>query len=442
MTYTYYDENRHYYVLGKEISAGAEGAEGIVYKVDGEKNLVAKIFKAKDKERELKINFIANFKWNDEMQKYFALPEHPLYDNYGQLVGYIMKNAKSEYTCTLNDAYSESIPISIYKKAYTAQELCKAVIAAHKYPSVAVGDFNADNIIVDRSTGKITMLDTDSLHIKVRKNGRSFLFPCHVLDGQLFMPELIREFKNNRVQTIDELNKLGKPTFNHNTDNYCLAYHIHRLIMGSQPYALAYVKGSKSNSVPSVPTADIMAYQGIYPYVKRVEGTKIPNFFVDFDIIPKELQQLFIRAFFFGSRNPNLRPKPEEFLKVLEDYTDNLEYCECDGFDHYLYKDYAPKTDHCEWCRVEKEKELHRFPVYEDLKFFTENELLHSCKIFPDLAPAFYYELGNKYRDYKPKKALYYYYMVISSAKINSNHKFNSLVNGIVKKAEENIQEL
>ena len=384
----YYGNDGKTYNLNNKLGSGGEG---IVYEVQGSPNMVAKIFKERNRSRDLKVEALAKLPWPSEVREYLVLPEVALYEDSGLKIlrGYVME--KVDCSSTLADVYSETHPLSIYKKSCVAENLCRAVIAIHSTGNVVIGDFNSKNILVDRTNGKMRIVGVDNMQMTVKKGGRTVEFPCVALDPILFMPEILNKFQQQNAKKLEEITG---GTFTRYTDYYCLAYHIHMLLMAQKPYGAAMDKTDIDNSVPA-PTTKSMACRGQYAYVNLPAGTSLPKIYPSFDIITPKLQSLFIRAFKDGSSDPTVRPTAEEFLSALEDYTAGLRFCRCDGFDHYLHKTYNKK--HCEWCRVEREKQQERQVSNEDILWMTEDELLHLADIAPGLKCVLYFELGVRY---------------------------------------------
>lgn len=431
---TYYGNNGQVYELGNEVD---HGGEGNVYEISGNSGKVAKIFKERKLSRDLKVEALAKLPWPEEVRKYLVLPDVALYEDPAQRIlgGYVMENV--DCSSTLADVYSETHPLSIYKKSCVAENLCRAVIAVHSTGNIVIGDFNSKNILVDRTSGKMRIIDVDSLHMSVKKGTRTVEFPCVALDPILFMPEILNKFQQQGAKKLEEITG---GTFTKYTDYYCLAYHIHMLLMAQKPYGAALDRSDIENSVPA-PTPKSMACRGQYAYVNLPARASLPKIYPDFDIITPRLQNLFIRAFRDGSSDPSKRPDAQEFLSALEEYTAGLRFCKCDGFDHYLYKNY--RKSHCEWCRVEHEKQQERQITFEDIQWMTEDELIHLVDITTgQLRTVAYLELGRRYSGTnksgvksKPdkRKAKKYLNKCIFSAKKGRDDRFIATVKELLK---------
>lgn len=386
----YYGNDGRTYQLGSELKSGGEG---IVYEVDGAESIVAKIYKDRKLSRDEKVAALSNLPWPESVREYLVLPRVALYEEPERKVlrGFIMDRVTADNT--LADVYSETHPLSIYKKACVAKSLCEAVIAVHSVGNLVIGDFNSKNILVDRTSGDIKLIDTDSIHLTVKRNGRDVVLPCEALDPMLFMPEILRKFKSQNVRKLIEIND---GTFDIYTDYYCLAYHIHLLLMAQKPFGAAMDKNDIDNSVPA-PTAKSMACEGQYAYVNLPARTSLPKFYPDFNIITPELQQLFIRSFKDGASDPRMRASALEFRDALNNYIAGLRHVRCKGFDHYLY--YKYKCRECEWCRVEAAKNQKRKFEADDLFWMSDEELLYFSKSVPDKKVYAFLELGARYSD-------------------------------------------
>lgn len=149
---TYYGNDGKTYNLTYEIG---HGGEGVFFNIENNSNQTAKIFLHKHTERDLRLELLAKLPWSESARMYLALPVVALYEDYERRIfkDYIMDNI--DYSCTLTDVCSEKHPLSIYKKSCVAENLCKAVIAVHSTRNIVIGDYNSNNILVDRITGKI-----------------------------------------------------------------------------------------------------------------------------------------------------------------------------------------------------------------------------------------------------------------------------------------------
>lgn len=378
------------YILTNKIG---EGGEGYIFEVQGNSNIVAKIFKKINNETILKIKGLINFDFSDEIKKCVTFPITALYSNKNCLdkdcVGFIM----NKLTCNemLLDIYNQpNDRISIYRQACIAFYLSQLVDEIHQFGyinnhySLLIGDFNPKNIFVDRRYGNIQITDSDSFHMRVVYKGQVMTLRCGVLWKDMFLvPELIKICRDQNAN----LTTAQGETFTVYTDYFFLAYHIHKLLLGVDPYGRPKTTKQYSGSSVSVPPANAMAIGGNYIYTNVLQGYQIPERYPDFNILTPELQNLFKRAFQDGANKPSSRPTAKEFSEALEKYIKSLEHCECNAWDHYLRKGYD--KDYCEWCRVEHEYGRKRELYPKNIPFMSKAELEYCLKLnFPN-----YYKL-------------------------------------------------
>ena len=377
----YYGMDNKEYLLTDQIGAGGEG---FVYEVQGNSNIVAKIFKKINSETILKIKLLSQFHFSDIINKSVTLPITALFsdkEHFGDCAGFIMNKLVCKEM--LLDVYNQPDDrISIYNQAYLALDLSRIVDEIHKsgyindHYSILIGDFNPKNIFVDRKNGNIQITDSDSFHIRVNYQGRVRTLRCGVLWKDMFIiPELL---KICREQNANLTTAQGE-TFTVYTDRFLLAYHIHKLLLGVDPYGRPKSISKYSSSSVSAPPTNAMAIGGNYIYTNVLNGYQIPNRYPDFDVLTPTLQELFRRAFQYGASDPEVRPTAKEFSDALEDYIESLEYCECSGWDHYLRKDY--NKPYCEWCRVEHEYGQKRKFYPKNIPYMNDNELEYCMKI-------------------------------------------------------------
>lgn len=380
----FYDDGGRLYELGEKLG---QGGVGIVYKVIGLPSKVAKIFKNSERDRDEKISILRRLQWTNECKESIALPQILLYDKPNptgeQLRGFIMENFGG--TCCLTDVYLDH-PLSVYKRAVIALNLCKIVNAVHTNPesfgghkgSLLLGDFNFNNIRIDKMTGDVRILDCDSFHITIKtKNTGERVYPCKELYPDFFPPEI-----NNLIAsmgrpkpTLEQLHENGYKTFTLYTDYFCLAFHIHNLLLGCGPFSCALdpseVAGKKSVHMPSDAT---LKRDGNYCYTNLSSRMRLPDYCLDFDVITPRLQNLFIRAFQDGAKHPEKRPTASEFIVAIEEYIGSLRFVNCqNNWIHYLREGLKPK--YCPWCKADEAKSLELTFNAEDIRYATNQEL-------------------------------------------------------------------
>lgn len=397
----YYGDNGREYVLAAQ---AGKGGVGTVSEIKGDSSIVAKIFHKRDKDRDEKIEALRFLYWTAEAEEYLVRPQVVLFEDpkMTKQCGYIMENIAP--FMPLTEAFSGRHTLSIRKRAVIAEELCKAVYAIQhngrdEVGSIVLGDFNFNNIAVKSHTGKIKIMDCDSLHLKTKKNGKLKILPCTELYEDFFMPELLTLQRKHNNAPFKQLSQNGFTTFTIYTDYYCLAYHIHMLLLGCSPFSEKPISVVGGKSVPVVHAGHDLAVTANYCYTNLRSDAELPAYCPSFDVITPELQKLFKRAFEDGASDPTKRPRPEEFRKAIEEYVSGLQYCNCDSaFDHYLYKSY--NKNYCEWCRIDKENHTKKRIDKGDINYMTNKELEHMCDlsfVSNDLKAMAYLELALRH---------------------------------------------
>ena len=377
----YYGDNGKIYETAEKIG---EGGEGRVYNIKGQDSIVAKILKETSMSTGIKMKALTtDFNWSPFIMENTMLPITTLYDNAehnGDCVGFIMNKLKC--TDVLLDVYNQPKDrISIYNQACIAKNICQLVDEIHRtgykngeYTAI-IGDFNPKNIFIDRRTGKVQLTDTDSFHITVNYRNKKRQFRCLRLYESLIhvIPEIIKVCRKENA-TLD---KVRGETFTRFTDYFCVAYHVHYLLLGIDPYALESVKkiDNCTESVTNVPNNAVLACAGNYVYTNVRPGYRVPVRFPDFNVLTPKLQSLFKRAFQDGADDPSARPTAAEFVTALDEYISQLDYCCCSGWDHYIIHSY--NKNYCEWCRVEHENHDMRQFYTKNVPFMTNTELIH-----------------------------------------------------------------
>ncbi|MCM1507984.1 MAG: hypothetical protein NC177_12765 [Ruminococcus flavefaciens] len=431
----YYGDDGQNYTLMDKVNGGGAGG---IFPILNKENLIAKIFHKREKQRDDKVYALRHLPWSEDIKKFVVLPKVILFEDQMRTrqCGFVMD--KVDCSTLLTSTYSGNRPLSIRRRAIVGLRLCEALSAIHdnggrKKGILLMGDFNFNNIAVDRTTGDIKIIDTDSFHLTIRKNGRPVVLPCTELYPDFFPPEITKLQKVHNNATLEQLCSQGYTTFTLYTDYYCLAYHLHMLLLNCAPFSKAGRPASivGKNSVPALPSRELLTINGNYCYTNLFRGdsrfgeTVLPDYCPDFNIITPELQNLFIRAFQDGARQPELRPTPEEFINALNPFIDNLNYCECDSWNHYLHKSW--KKNYCEWCRIDQVMNAKKaLPSnMEDILYMTDQELEY---------------FGHRYETKTNKKALAYVLYEVACRYYNRGHNGTSKYFAKPKEIEKHLK--
>ena len=353
-----YGDNNQSYLLTQVLSSGGEGK---ICKIKDSDNCVAKIFRERDQQRDAKVRILKQFQWSYDIRKYVVLPQVILYEDEEKTrqCGYVMD--KVDCSTSLTDTFTGNHPLSIKMRAVVGLNVCKALEAIHmngvnSEVQLVIGDFNFNSIVVDRNTGDIHIIEADSFHLTVKHGDEYKVLPCTVLYPDLTMPEILKLFIKNPKADLKDLINNGYFTFSVYTDYYCMAYHLHLLLLNCTPFAYSIRNLEYGNRE--------LAMNGNYSYSNLFNPSILPAYCPDFDILTPELKELFIRAFEKGANQPEVRPSPSEFIKALSIYIDDLTLCNCSKQGHYIRKGY--QFEDCEWCRIEKIMEKEKQATHHD----------------------------------------------------------------------------
>ena len=320
----------------------AKGAEGEIFDIAGQSGLVAKIYhpgKATS-DKEHKLAKMLNDPPDKNVLAQIAWPQDVLYDSRGQFVGFVMR--KMSVNEELNVMYESGASAKYPKMPWSsriiiAKNLCIVLHSVHKSGHVC-GDLNPRNINVDPRNGLVTFLDTDSYHIQ---DGAK-TYRCDMGFPQ-YLPVEIQKKMRGGVNLVTA----PLPTFSQDTDNFALAIHIFQLLMnGTHPFTCAIIPSHVSVTAPQ-PVDNIE--KGLFPFVQKHSGIKIPVFAPPISILPAPLQSLFKRAFIDGHTTPSARPKPAEWHTALEDLGKNLQTCT-----KVAHHQYDGGLSSCPWCDIIK----------------------------------------------------------------------------------------
>jgi serine/threonine protein kinase len=318
--------------LEKQLGSGGEGE---VWTVQGRLD-VAKIYHPKiikpEHERKLKA-MVANPPVDEMRVKghvSIAWPNDLLYQG-GKFAGFLMPML--EQSPTIFTVYN---PVKRKKECpgfnwkylfHTALNLSKAIEAIH-YKNYVIGDLNESNILV-KASALVSVIDTDSFQVR-DANGQ--VYHCKVGKEDFTPPELLGV-------PLDKVDRLPEH------DYFGLGVLIFRLLMeGYYPYTGVLKQDVQLNE----PVQYYCLKQGAFPYVKN--GLVAPPLMAPpFDILPREVRNLFMRCFVAGHKNIQARPSPREWGQVLESAEKELVACKANK-EHY----YARHLAGCPWCQREK----------------------------------------------------------------------------------------
>ncbi|MCM1265838.1 MAG: protein kinase [Candidatus Gastranaerophilales bacterium] len=319
-TQTYTDDLGNPVILGKEL---ARGGEGRVCLVQGNSNVVAKLYldKAINKhDKAGKIKAMCDL-YDMDIAKFSALPQRVVFNSRGKVVGFIME--KITNFKEIHNLYGISTKRKKFDFAdwgfmvHSAKNLAIAVNKLHS-KNIVIGDINQGNILVNNQA-MIKLIDCDSYQVEY--NGKFYL--CEVGVPEYTSPELQGQSFNGIQRTK-------------NHDCFGLAVMIFKILMfGRHPYS----------GVGAPPEIENAIKQGCYCYGNYSKGTTPIYSQLFSDALSDEVKELFDRAF---SKNKNIiRPTAEEWINTLECLEQNLIQC---SNNHKYYNN----GNSCIWCKLSK----------------------------------------------------------------------------------------
>ena len=320
------------------------GGEGEVFALQGNADLVAKIFKShcRTDARRRKLETMLASPLTPKAMQQVTWPTDLLLEN-GVFVGYAMPRLKQ--TVALSDIYD---PSGNYKdmgwkdRITVAKNLCAAVNSVHNAGQVC-GDLNPKNIKVDpaTTTKRVTLVDTDSYHI-TDLNGK--VFRCEV-----GLPEYLPVEIQQKISNGGTLATASLPTYSNESDYFALAVHIFALLMnGCHPFSTA-VSAVAFQRMPSVtnPQPIDNIKNGFTPFFGSAPNMTIPLYAPSVTVLPPAIRDLFIKAFVSGHQNASARPSTVDWFHALEKLETQLAVCKSNNNHQY-----SSHLSACPWCVI------------------------------------------------------------------------------------------
>jgi DNA-binding helix-hairpin-helix protein with protein kinase domain len=212
--------------------------------------------------------------------------------------------------------------------------IASTIDVLHK-KNYVVCDIKQQNILV-KSTGQVSIIDTDSFQIRDKITGK--IHRSHVGSGEYTPPEMF----NVDFTTVDrsELH-----------DRFGLAIIIWQLLFGNHPFSGEWIGGGNQ------PNTDKLIHQGDWIYGKKSKLKPTP-LCIPLNVVHPELEKLFRKCFDDGHRNPYARPSAADWKNALERAIPELTPCSANN-NHYYVRSYAQ----CYWCQRKIQINYDNFPA-------------------------------------------------------------------------------
>ena len=319
---------------GRRVGLGAElgrGGEAAVYSVEGQPELVAKIYhEPPGAEKTEKLSQMVKLQ-SERLLALSAWPVGTLFIARNRsMAGFLMKNVsrfKDIHLLYNPKSRTREFPPKANWRflIHTASNVARAFAAVHDYGHV-IGDVNQSNIRVSPETAIVSLVDCDSFQISA--NGK--VYPCEVGVPLYTPPELQDKEFREVVRTP-------------NHDNFGLAVLIfHLMIMGRHPFAGKFLGRGE------MPIEKAIAEQR-FAFARDAQRTQMlpPPACITLAHLPQEIGDLFISAFGPDGAGGG-RPDGRKWIAELDALASQL--IVCSNNKAHLFFNSLPS---CPWCQIE-----------------------------------------------------------------------------------------
>ncbi|MCK5718594.1 MAG: hypothetical protein KAH84_01455 [Thiomargarita sp.] len=228
--------------------------------------------------------------------------------------------------------------------------LVRAVGRLH-FSGLAHSDLSDNNVLIDPSSGKMTIIDIDSLVVPT-------IFPPDV-DGTpgYIAPEVIA---SSRLS----INDSKKQFANIRTDQHALAVLIYEYLLNRHP-----LRGSKIHAFDSVEEDEYLSMGEKALFIENPNDlSNLPqeDVFLPVTILGSSLTQLFYQAFITGLHNPHERPTAYEWEKSLVKTWNMLYPCPNKNCSHqwFIVNPDEKTVISCPFCHIVIKHVIPMFIIY------------------------------------------------------------------------------
>ena len=322
------DENGNLVELGSVLGKGGEAE---VWSCTTHTQSVAKIYHVPSREHENKLRAMVAQPPVDPTRSRghvsICWPQSLLYEaNGNRNLGFLMPRVDLSQHRELFKIYNAKTrqteaPSFTWAYLVTAAENIANVVESIHTRGYVVGDMNESNFFIS-GQALATIVDCDSMQVRASTE----IFHCTVAKPEYMAPELLGSDLSKVVRTQAQ-------------DNFALAVLIFHLLMeGFHPYS------GKWNKTGDAPSIEERISNGDSPYGGSSRISPSPGA-PPFEILPKEVRELFVRAFYLGNRDPTKRPSAMEWQQSLHLLGTRLGTCKTNQQHRY-----ASYLSRCPWC--------------------------------------------------------------------------------------------
>ena len=315
--------------LGSELGSGGEGA---VHELRDRSDVVVKLYhKPLDPNKSAKITTMAKF-GNERLLKLTAWPTEPVRvgSGGGPVAGFIMPKITGHRQAF--SLYSPKLRLHDFPTAgwqfliRSAANAARAFTVVHRSGHV-IGDVNHGNLFVG-GNATVRLIDCDSYQIAI--NGSRWF--CEVGTPTHQPPEL------QNIRTYKGLVR----TPNH--DSFGLAVIIFQMLfMARHPFSGRFLG---TGEMPM--ERAISEYRFAYGPNAAAMQMLPPPASLGWNGITRDAALLFERAFSRQGSQPNGRPRPDEWVRALQDLEQHLKKCALNPAHQFL-----DALSKCPWCEIE-----------------------------------------------------------------------------------------
>lgn len=293
-----------------------QGGEGVVYKAKCRHlkgNYVAKIYHEQERTalRETKVKYLIAHTPELSLANSAIFPKEPLYNEQHQFLGFLMKQTINQVDitslCGLKPSskldkvwhykYHRYTKLGTHSRIRVCYNIAKAFHQLHQTNQFVFVDIKPENIKLTYE-GDVSLIDIDSIQISEAQNLK---FAAQKVT-QEYSPAEVRH-KNFKDEYVEE-----------HWDRFSLAVVFYKILFGLHPYT-----GSTKSPYHQAVTNEQKIVEGLFVHGSKKQFFKVtPIPHQNFWLIPKSLQNLFLRAFEDGYANPELRPSMEEWMRALD----------------------------------------------------------------------------------------------------------------------------
>jgi len=321
--------------LGRKI---AEGGEGEIREIIGDKRICAKLYYRGKGSREKIVAMLKNRPHDPMNPQHVSLawPEALLLNERRDFLGFVMPYVSA---VPAHKIYSTESRIKMFGGSfnwfylYTSALNFASVVACVHSKGYVIGDLNEKNILVSPNAF-VTLIDCDSFTVK---DGNK-VYRNNVGVSEYAAPEVLTRGYEYRTER---------------SDRFAVAVFIFKFLMlGFHPFSCKWNDGGEPPSLESRIKA------GITPFFTSNSKVEPPPNAPPISILPLEIRKLFERAFVLGCNFPSLRPTAQEWFRTLKFYA-GLIRNGCRNKNHFYFSNLSS----CPWCEYAKNK-TDPFPTF------------------------------------------------------------------------------